>query len=164
MKKAFLIIGGNIGDRLGYINAASGLIKQQCGEILHQSSVYETAPWGKTDQPAFLNQVLEINTLLTPMGLLATILDIESGLGRQRKEKYDARTIDIDILYFEDETVNTLELTIPHPKIRERRFVLIPLAEIAPNLIDPSIGLSVTSLLDDCIDKLGVTVFNTENK
>jgi 2-amino-4-hydroxy-6-hydroxymethyldihydropteridine diphosphokinase len=164
MKKAYLIIGGNIGDRLQYINAASLYIQQHCGEILQKSSIYETAPWGKTDQPSFLNQVLEIDTPLTPIALLNSILKIELSLGRQRKEKYDARTIDIDILYFEDEQLNTLELTIPHPKIHERRFVLIPLAEIAPNLIDPSIGLPIISLLDNCIDKLEVSVFNTENK
>ena len=162
MKKAYLIIGGNIGDRLQYINAASLYIMQHCGEILQKSSIYETAPWGKTDQPPFLNQVLEIETPLTPMALLTSILNIESSLGRQRKEKYDARTIDIDILYFEDEKVNTLDLTIPHPKIRERRFVLIPMAEIAPNVIDPTIGLSITSLLEICNDKLEVTVFKTE--
>ena len=147
-----------------YINAASLYIQQHCGEILQKSSIYETAPWGKTDQPSFLNQVLKIVTPLTPIALLNSILKIELSLGRQRKEKYDARTIDIDILYFEDEQLNTLELTIPHPKIRDRRFVLIPLAEIAPNLIDPSIGLSITSMLDNCIDKLEVTVFNSENK
>ncbi len=144
-----------------YISTSTNHIRQRCGEIIKSSSIYETAPWGKTDQPPFLNQVLELGTLLTPETLLSVILDIEIGLGRKRKEKYDARTIDIDILYYDKEIVNTETLTIPHPKVSERRFVLIPLAEIAPTLIDPIAGQSIKTLLVNCKDKLEVIRFDT---
>ncbi len=156
MKKAYLLIGSNIGDRFYYLTHAASMIQEHCGTILALSSIYETAAWGKTDQPSFLNQVVQIETSLNPSFLLQTILGIEHKLGRERLGKYDARTIDIDILYYGQEVVKTDSLTIPHPKISERRFVLTPMAEIAPDLIDPSIGRSIKLLLDQCKDTLEV--------
>ncbi|MFN5421883.1 MAG: 2-amino-4-hydroxy-6-hydroxymethyldihydropteridine diphosphokinase [bacterium] len=163
MKKAYLLIGGNIGDRLYYLTQGNKLIEQQCGHILGTSSIYETAAWGKMDQAPFLNQVLLVETVLDPLSLLDTILDIENSLGRKRKEKYDARTIDIDILYYDNEKLETDILTIPHPKISERRFVLTPLAEIAPDLVDPTHNMSIKSLLAHCLDALEVKRFKTED-
>lgn len=156
MKKAYLLIGGNIGDRLSYLKKAIWLIKEQCGNVIITSSIYETAAWGKTDQAAFLNQVLLIETDLKPASLLETILKIESSLDRKRTEKYDPRTIDIDILYYEGEVIETDQLTIPHPKISERRFVLTPLTEIEPELIDPVHEKTIQKLLDECQDTLEV--------
>lgn len=156
MKKAYLLIGGNIGDRLSYLEKAIRLIEEQCGNVIITSSIYETAAWGKTDQAAFLNQVLLIKTDLKPLSLLETILKIESSLDRKRTEKYDPRTIDIDILYFEGEEIANDQLTIPHPKISERRFVLTPLAEIEPELIDPVHEKTIQKLLDECQDTLEV--------
>lgn len=160
MKKAYLLIGGNIGDRLSYLKKAIRLIEQQCGNVIISSSIYETAAWGKTDQAAFLNQVLLIETDLKPSSLLETILKIESSLDRKRTEKYDPRTIDIDILYYEGEEIETDQLTIPHPKISERRFVLTPLAEIEPELIDPVHKKTIQKLLDECLDTLEVKRFS----
>lgn len=156
MKKAYLLIGGNIGDRLYYINQANKQIRQHCGNILHVSAIYETAAWGNTDQSPFLNQVVIISTGLDPVTLLGTLLDIETSLGRKRIEKYDPRTIDIDILYYENEIIDIDSLTIPHPKISERRFVLTPLAEIAPELVDPVHKQTIQALLDLCLDTLEV--------
>lgn len=160
MKKAYLLIGGNIGDRLSYLKKAIRLIEQQCGTVIITSSIYETAAWGKTDQAAFLNQVLLIETDLKPESLLETILKIENSLDRKRTEKYDPRTIDIDILYYEGEEIETDQLTIPHPKISERRFVLTPLAEIEPELIDPVHKKRIQNLLDECQDTLEVKKFS----
>ncbi len=163
MKKAFLLIGGNIGDRLYHLTQAKKLIEQDCGHIVICSSVYETAAWGKTDQPSFLNQVLIIQTRLDAFSLLNAILKIETSMGRKRMEKYDARTIDIDILYYESEQMNIESLNIPHPKISERRFVLTPLAELAPDMIDPCHRKSIKVLLAECPDTLDVHVFNIQN-
>lgn len=160
MKKAYLLIGGNIGDRLKYLKKAKTLISEQCGTIITTSSIYETAAWGKTDQAAFLNQVILLETYLKPASLLETILKIESSLDRKRTEKYDPRTIDIDILYYEGEKIETDQLTIPHPKISERRFVLTPLAEIEPELMDPVHKKTIQRLLDECQDTLEVKRIN----
>ena len=161
MKKAYLLLGSNLGDRLQYLKISKSIINDTCGVVLSSSSVYETAAWGKTDQPSFLNQVIAIETPLSPEELLESILEIETNLGRKRGSKYDSRTIDIDILYYQDEKINSDSLTIPHPKISERRFVLIPMAEIAPEMTDPAHGQKITQLLELCEDTLEVTLFKS---
>lgn len=159
MKAAYLLIGGNIGDRLGFIAAAKEKMKQKGIEVTKQSSIYETAAWGITDQPSFLNQVLEIATSLTPEKLLIELLSIEQELGRIRAEKNGARTIDIDILYFESQIIQTPGLSIPHERIPIRRFVLVPLKELIPNFIDPKTNKSIVEMLNDCPDTLEVAVY-----
>ncbi len=156
MNDAYLLIGGNVGDRNFYLTKSVELIADKCGRIEQFSSIYETAPWGKLDQGAFLNQVIRISTGLEPIELLNAILKVENILGRKREEKYGARTIDIDILYYNNLTVHETALTIPHPRISERRFVLTPLAEIASHFIDPTRNKTIKALLLACPDNLSV--------
>ena len=162
MNHAYLLIGGNVGDRLSNLKTAISRISTQCGSILASSSVYETAAWGKTDQASFLNQVLFIETSLAPTKLLDTILSIEMDMGRIRTEKYAERTIDIDILYFNDLQLETEALVIPHPRISQRKFVLVPLHEIAPEMLDTRTGLTIQAMLETCNDTLPVKKFPTD--
>jgi 2-amino-4-hydroxy-6-hydroxymethyldihydropteridine diphosphokinase len=159
MKAAYLLIGGNLGDRLGFMAAAREKMQQKGIEILRRSSVYETAAWGNTNQPSFLNQVLEITTSFSPEDLLTELLSIEQSLGRIRAEKNGARTIDIDILYFESEIISKPGLSVPHDRISIRRFVLVPLTELIPDFIDPKTSKSIVEMLNDCQDTLEVTIY-----
>ena len=159
MNKVFLLTGGNMGNRKDNLAIAYKHISVQCGHIINSSSLYETAAWGKTDQPSFLNQALEIQTALTAPQLLKKILDIEKLTGRIRKEKYGPRIIDIDILLFNDEIHHDPLLKIPHPELQNRRFVLEPLAEIAPQIIHPVLKKTIIDLLAICTDKLEVRRF-----
>jgi 2-amino-4-hydroxy-6-hydroxymethyldihydropteridine diphosphokinase len=159
MKAAYLLIGGNLGDRLGFMAAAKEKMKQKGIQLIRQSSIYETAAWGNTDQPSFLNQVLEIATFLDPEKLLSELLSIEQELGRIRAEKNGARTIDIDILYFENQMIQAPGLSIPHDRISLRRFVLVPLNELIPYFIDPRTKKTIVEMLDDCPDTLEVAVY-----
>lgn len=156
MNKAHLLTGGNIGDREQNLAVAREWIGKECGKVMKTSSLYETAAWGKTDQPAFLNQALEIQTTLNAKQLIRHILKVEKKMGRIREEKYGARIIDIDILLFNNEIHNTAFLKIPHPEMQNRRFVLAPLAEIAPAAVHPGLFKTVTELLRDCPDHLAV--------
>ncbi|MCC5928836.1 MAG: 2-amino-4-hydroxy-6-hydroxymethyldihydropteridine diphosphokinase [Cyclobacteriaceae bacterium] len=156
MKGIYLILGSNLGDKLAMLSAAKILISHKAGPVVKTSRIYKTAAWGIEDQPHFYNQVLEIETMLNPEFLLKTILDIEKELGRKRIKKWQERIIDIDILYYHDIILNTKHLTIPHPFIKNRRFVLEPMTEIAPTFIHPVIGLSQAELLQACIDPLVV--------
>ena len=156
MNKAYLLTGGNMGDRQKNLETTYERIEQECGNIVSASSIYETAAWGKKDQPSFLNQVIEIQTGLTPRKLLKKILNIEKQIGRVRKEKYGPRIIDIDILLFNDEIHNYTSLKIPHPEMQNRRFVLVPLAEIAPGIIHPVFKKTIAELLAICPDELAV--------
>jgi len=162
MKEVYLLIGGNIGDRFYFLGEASRLISQQCGPISRSSAIYETAAWGKEDQPAFLNQVLIIHTVLDPVKLMAVILEIEQQMGRLRKEKNGERNIDIDILYYENELVELPNLTIPHPRIYMRKFALIPLLELNPAKIDPVLHKTIQELHDTCPDSLEVRKYSTD--
>ena len=156
----YLLLGSNLGDRLQVMRAASELIDMQIGSIVSSSSIYETAPWGVLDQPSFLNQVLEVETEMAPEEVLRIILDIEHELGRVRYERWGARVIDIDILYFDSLILDTARLTIPHPRLHERRFTLAPLAEIAPNFIHPVLDKSSEQLMAECTDISEVNLFS----
>jgi 2-amino-4-hydroxy-6-hydroxymethyldihydropteridine diphosphokinase len=157
MPRLYLLLGGNLGDRPLYLAQAREHIAAQIGAVIQSSALYETAAWGKTDQPAFLNQVLEVQTELTPEQVLQGINGIEQELGRVRQEHWGARVIDIDILFYDDLVLQSQRLTIPHPQLHLRRFTLLPLAEIAPSLEHPVLQKSVTQLLQDCPDELEVT-------
>jgi len=159
MNEVYLLIGGNIGNRLEYLSKAKENISKKCGNVLQESSIYETAAWGMEDQEAFLNQVLKIETSLIPEQLLKTILQIEEDLGRKRDLKYGPRTIDIDILFFNDEMIDQQGLKIPHPQMRNRRFVLIPLNEIASTKMHPVFHKTINQLLVECPDPLTVNKF-----
>ena len=156
MNHAYLLTGGNMGDREQYLATAREWIEAECGTIIKASSLYETAAWGKTDQSAFLNQALQIQTTLNARQLIRQILKIEKNMGRIREEKNGPRIIDIDILLFNDEIINTSFLKVPHPEMQNRRFVLTPLAEIAPASIHPVLNKTVAELLDKCPDILPV--------
>jgi len=156
MSTAHLLIGGNLGDRKENLLTAISLINEQCGSLTRSSSIYETEAWGNTDQPSFLNQALEISTSLNARQLLRKILKIEKEMGRVRKEKLGPRIIDIDILLFEDEIHDLRFLKIPHPEMQNRRFVLVPLAEINSELMHPVLKKTIAQLLEECPDNLQV--------
>lgn len=160
MSEAYLLIGGNLGDRVYNLKQARFFIDKSCGKIIQQSKIYETAAWGSIPQPNYLNQVLLIETDLDPKGLLKALLKTECDLGRIRNEKFGPRTIDIDILYFNNEIIDTDGLTIPHPRIAERRFVLTPLAEIAGEMTDPKYRKNINTMLLECKDELSVREFS----
>ena len=156
MSRAHLLIGGNLGDRKNNLLTAISLINEQCGTLTRSSSIYETEPWGKTDQPSFLNQALEISTSLNARQLMRKILKIEKEMGRVRKEKLGPRIIDIDILLYENEIHDLRFLKIPHPEMQKRRFVLVPLAEIDSTLQHPVLKKTIAELLEECPDNLEV--------
>ena len=156
MNRLFLITGGNIGDRKKNLETAAALIQKQIGKIMRLSAIYETEAWGITNQPAFYNQVLEIETLLSPREVLYLILKIEEEMGRKRSIKNAARIIDIDILFFNHEIIKEHNLIVPHPEIANRRFVLLPLLELEPHKIHPVLHKSIQELLSETKDKLKV--------
>ncbi|MEO5995312.1 MAG: 2-amino-4-hydroxy-6-hydroxymethyldihydropteridine diphosphokinase [Chitinophagaceae bacterium] len=156
INKAYLLIGGNIGNSLFYLGQAVALLQKKCGNVVNLSAIYETAPWGNTQQPVFLNQAMELHTEFTADELMPQLLSIEEEMGRKRDEKYGPRIIDIDILLFNEEVHISVELTIPHKELQNRRFVLQPLAEIAPLLIHPVLKKSIQQLLIECRDQLPV--------
>lgn len=154
----YLLLGNNLGDRKAILNAAIVRIGEQIGKCCIQSSFYETAAWGKEDQPPFLNIALGVETILTPMQVLDSCLRIEEELGRVRAERWGARLIDIDVLLYGNQIVSEgVVLQLPHPQMQNRRFVLAPLAEIAPAVIHPVLKKSILELLEHLNDDLTVS-------
>lgn len=157
-----LATGTNLGDRAANLARANTLISEKIGQIVRQSAVYETQAWGIIEQPDFLNQALLINTDLSPQEVLQQVNEIEKELGRIRHEKWGARLIDIDIIFYDDWVVETTSLTIPHPFLQDRNFVLIPLLEIAGDWIHPILKLSIEELYLLCNDLQEVVQLETE--
>lgn len=160
MSTAYLLTGSNMGDRSKQLLQAAALIAQQAGTITIASSLYETAPWGKTDQPAFLNQALCVTTQLSPSDLLSTLLLIEQQMGRIRTERYGPRIIDIDVLLYDQLVIQDQQLTIPHIELPNRRFALLPLCEIAPLVWHPTQACTIEALLQQCPDQSPVQAFD----
>jgi 2-amino-4-hydroxy-6-hydroxymethyldihydropteridine diphosphokinase len=156
MQTAYLLIGGNIGDSKAYLAEAKNLIENKCGQVINASSIYSTAAWGVTNQADFLNQVLVLTTKMNPLELMQALLDIETSMGRIRAIKMGPRIIDIDILLIDDEIVNTDLLRLPHPALTQRNFALIPLKEVAPELIHPVEKKTISQLLQQSADTLDV--------
>lgn len=157
MNIAYLILGGNKGDKLQNLKNAIDQLEKKVGTVLKKSDIYATAAWGNTDQPDFFNQVLLLQTDLSAPDLLAKLLQIEKELGRVRDhQKWMERTMDIDILFFNDSIIETENLKIPHPFIQDRKFVLVPIAQLAPQLIHPVLKKNMETLLDECKDELKV--------
>jgi 2-amino-4-hydroxy-6-hydroxymethyldihydropteridine diphosphokinase len=159
MNKAYLLLGGNTGNRIKNLDKAKGHISTSIGTITRSSACYETAAWGNTQQPGFLNQVLVVLTMLDAPALMKQILLIEKKMGRIRTLKNAPRNIDIDILFFNRDTWHSSDLIIPHPEIPNRRFVLTPLNELSPGLVHPLLKKTVHQLLIDCTDTLDVKKF-----
>lgn len=158
MNKAYILLGGNVGDAMQNLQQATKWLEKKCGTIVQKSGVYKTAPWGKIDQQHFLNQAISIETPVTAHQLMQEILNIEKKMGRQRLEKYGPRIIDIDILFFNDYVIDQPHLSIPHPEVQNRRFALVPLAEIAADMIHPVLSKTITELLTTCPDRLEVSL------
>lgn len=156
MNKVYLLLGGNQGDPAKNLRKAWTLIEKRIGQILRSSSVYQTAAWGNRDQTDFLNQVIIAETPLTASQCLEACLSIEKEMGRTRSFKYAPRVIDIDILFFNKEIIHRHELIIPHPAMQLRRFVLVPLNELSPQLLHPVLKQTVHQLLLQCPDELNV--------
>jgi len=153
---AYLLLGTNLGSRNKNLFDAIDKIGDK-SLILNKSSIYSTAAWGLEDQEDFLNQVVCVKTFLNSFELLEDILEIEQKLGRERIQKWGSRLIDIDILYFNEEIVETPKLIIPHPYIQNRRFTLVPLVEMIPDYIHPKLKKTNVELLDECSDRLEVS-------
>ena len=154
MKIVFLGIGTNLGDRTANLKVAVARIEEYIGPVLKASSVFETEPWGFETKDEFLNMVVKVETKLSPSRILQDLLLIESLFGRVRGEKRNSsRVIDLDIILYEDWIIDEIGLKIPHPLMHERRFVLVPLCEIAPELIHPVLNSTFISLLNSCKDK-----------
>lgn len=153
-----VILGSNSGNKTENIQQATASLSQQTGKLVASSSVYETAPWGFESNEPFLNQVLQFETILQPEAFLQQALAIEKSLGRIRPAdiRYASRTIDIDLLFCDSEIIRTPILTLPHPRIAERRFVLTPLNEIMPDFIHPLFRKTISQLLSECPDPLAV--------
>lgn len=160
MNTVFISLGSNIGNRLEYLQRAVGLLQQvEQVNVVNMSSVYETDPVGYGEQAAFLNMVAEIETLLTPHEILKKCNEIEAQLGRTRDIRWGPRTVDLDILLYNEENMKTEDLIIPHPRMMERGFVLIPLVELQANLVDPQ---SMQLLADVAhVQKEGVHLWKT---
>jgi 2-amino-4-hydroxy-6-hydroxymethyldihydropteridine diphosphokinase len=156
MNIAYLLIGGNEGDRSAYLMETSRRMETPDTRIIRRSSLYETAAWGKTDQAAFLNQALILETSLDAPTLMQKLLALEEEMGRVRTERYGSRTIDIDILFFNSDIIRLPWLTIPHPEVANRRFALVPMDEIATAYIHPILRKTIHELLTQCPDKLDV--------
>jgi len=154
----YLLLGSNLGDRLTTIKQALIAISIEIGKITRTSYIYESEPWGVSDQPTFYNQLAEVETILSPLELLENLKKIERTLGRKDNGKWRERLIDIDIIYYHNQSVSTPKLTIPHAEIQNRRFTLVPLCELIPEFIHPLLQLKNKDLLTQCADPLQVTI------
>lgn len=163
MHRVFLSLGSNLGDRVHYLDKGKRLLSTMAGAVKKVSSVYETEPWGFSPGNNFLNMAALLETSLEPAELLAVIQRIESLCGRKSSGTgYSSRTLDIDILFFDDEILETEKLIIPHPLLYKRRFVLIPLVELSPDMVHPVFRKSVSQLLASCSDEKAVNRQNME--
>ena len=152
---AYLLLGSNLGDRAAYLQTGrAGLAA--VGEITAVSGLYETAAWGPAGQPAYLNQAVAVRTALAPAALLAHCLATEAAAGRERRERWGSRTLDVDILLYDNLVIDAPGLNVPHPRLPLRRFALVPLAEIAAVVVHPQLKLTVRELLARCPDPLPV--------
>lgn len=151
-------LGSNLGDRLAYLEEASRLLEKRLGRLAKVSSMYESPAWGYESERSYINCCLGLYTQKSAFELMETALEIEKGLGRSREGKgYGDRVIDIDLLLVDDQVVNHSRLKLPHPRMSLRRFVLVPLAEIYPDLKHPESGISISRLLESCPDRSALT-------
>ncbi len=160
MNVAFLSIGGNMNDRLQSLKQCLKLIKMSCGSIEKKSKIYESLAWGINSENKYLNQTIKLLSPLKPKELLISIQSIELKMGRQRTEKqYSDRIIDIDIIAYNNQIINEIDLKVPHPRLHLRKFVLVPLGEIAPNWEHPISKYKISKLMDLCKDASEISVY-----
>jgi 2-amino-4-hydroxy-6-hydroxymethyldihydropteridine diphosphokinase len=159
-----LILGSNLGDRLQQLAAAKKLLSDQAGSLEGESNIYETQPWGYDDQPWFLNQVVALRSSLSPDELITLLKSIEKQLGRQPGEKWHARHIDIDILLCGAKVIHHPSVTIPHPFLQDRNFVLIPLMDLVPHLKHPVLHKTIEELYLESRDTGEVYIFNADEQ
>ena len=155
MERCLILFGSNMGDKNKIYAQACLLINNRCGRIVAQSSAYESEPWGFEAKEWFLNRLIVVETELEPEAMMRQLLDIEAELGRVRHPEsggYTSRTADLDILYFGSRIVLTDSLTIPHPRLHQRRFALLPLCEVVPEFVHPAFNMTQTELLKRCFD------------
>jgi 2-amino-4-hydroxy-6-hydroxymethyldihydropteridine diphosphokinase len=157
MHDIYLLLGSNLGDRKAYLSDACAHIEEEIGPIEGKSSLYETASWGKINEPAYINQVVYLRSILEPQQVLKIIISIEKKLGRERAEKWGSRIIDIDILFCDHQVINEPDLIIPHPHLHERRFTLAPLNELIPDFVHPLLEKTINDLYCGLKDNLAVT-------
>ena len=158
----FVLLGSNLGDRELLVNQASKMIGERCGKIVAKSRLYESEPWGFKSEHWFLNQVVKVETALSPDDLMKELLEIEKELGRDRSvphEGYVSRPMDLDILYFGNEIIDNQMVTAPHPRLHERRFTLLPLCDVAPDFVHPVMKKTNLQLLDECQDAGKVNIY-----
>jgi 2-amino-4-hydroxy-6-hydroxymethyldihydropteridine diphosphokinase len=160
MSTVFLSLGTNLGDRMSHLNAALDTLPPDV-QITKKSPVYETPPWGYEDQGPFLNMVVEGQTELEPVALLARLKQMETDLGRRPSFRWGPRIVDMDILFYDEMVLETPELTIPHPRLQERSFVLVPLADIAPDWKHPVLNKTVREMLA-AVDAAGIKPFQEQ--
>jgi len=153
MAVAYIGIGSNLGERIDNCAKAVGEISNFANNIVSFSSLYETEPVDKEDQPDFINCAVKIETALSPFDLLKSIQSVEDKMGRRREERWGPRMIDLDIIFYDKLVIETPELTIPHPRAHLRRFILLPISEIEPELVHPIFGVSVLQLLNRLNDE-----------
>jgi len=158
-----IMLGGNMEGTRQFFAESLNIISVSVGEIKKTSSIYVSEPWGGLNQADFLNQAVKLETRLDPPELLHTLLNIETGFGRKRSVKNGPRTLDIDILYYNNLIINEIDLQLPHPRLHLRRFNLVPLLEVSPNWIHPVYQLSAGELLKKCPDSLKVTLEASNN-
>jgi len=158
MEKIFLLLGSNQGKRIRNLRSAQAEIRRNQIKIVKKSSVYKTAPWGKKDQPDFLNMALQVNCAHPPVELLRILKRIEKKMGREKGSKWGSRLIDIDILFYNARIVKTRDLSIPHPYFEQRVFAIVPMAEISPNFADPRSARKMKDYLTE-IDLEGIAVY-----
>ena len=162
MNVVYLLLGSNMNDRAVMLRLARDAIQSRIGKIARESSVYETEPWGFHCEDLFLNQVVRLQTNLLPAEVMDEILIIEKDLGRRRTRinGFSARTIDIDILFYNDDIIREESLTIPHPRIPERMFTLLPLSELDRSMIHPGSQKTIGQLVTECPDPLRVSLYH----
>ncbi|MEM9824688.1 MAG: 2-amino-4-hydroxy-6-hydroxymethyldihydropteridine diphosphokinase [Bacteroidota bacterium] len=161
-RQVFLHSGSNQGQRFDYLVQANRMIAQRIGPLVQISAYYETEAWGLTDQPDFINQAIEVRTELSPQEVLSELLDIESQLGRVRQIRWGERCIDIDLLFYEQEVIQSPNLEVPHPRLHLRNFVLIPMLEIAGDFIHPIFNLNIEALYLQSEDQLEVRMLDQQ--
>lgn len=156
--RAYFLLGSNTGDRANQLEKARSLIERYIGRISAKSRIYETQPWGYAEQADFYNQALEVRTLLQPKQILEVMKRIESEAGRTTGEKWGPRLLDVDLLLYDNMVINAPDLTVPHPRLQERNFALVPLMELASELRHPVLNLTIEELYWDSKDEMEVVL------